>query len=486
MALHISFPMAFSAAYQPFDTLYTPASPPDMLPPISSEMDSDVFRLEYMFSPPPALSPMDSFQESLYTSTFKKSDLDMFTSRYTRSGLLSNDEAGDLSSGELPTFSSSPSSSSSRNSPTGFHSPYSEGYGLSSDAATPQDTDEYLPYTAPTPYCVARYLSPAPSPHLFYDYLTLPMEDGSTYHASLQSSPVSNTISPSHLYLDAIVPSPTTVSPHHLLLSHSLPSNHTSPQGDVRALTPAPVSPYTISPAISPEALYHADIELDSSGDEDDDDDYHMDDEDDDEDDWMPSTSARTSKPRRVAAAKAKKAPSSKSNRTAPRRKTSNTTKKALLNDKPKPNKRSAASSRCKSRLPQAEGAMAVAIQSLLDSPDMKTNGEAVCPMCPHLKDQTRDRKPDFKRHLLLHLRPDDSDETQGWWCKGITYELFKTLKKSEQQRIIDRSGGETYNHLGVLRIGGCRATFSRRDALKRHLNKMNTCFGDVRMPHEL
>lgn len=78
---------------------------------------------------------------------------------------------------------------------------------------------------------------------------------------------------------------------------------------------------------------------------------------------------------------------------------------------------------------------------------------------------------PDFKRHLKTHLRPDDKDQTQGWWCKGVLLEdaaehgLPKSLKP--------------FLFADQWRVGGCERTFSRRDALKRHLDNENVgCVG--------
>ncbi|KAF4577387.1 hypothetical protein EYR36_005375 [Pleurotus pulmonarius] len=77
---------------------------------------------------------------------------------------------------------------------------------------------------------------------------------------------------------------------------------------------------------------------------------------------------------------------------------------------------------------------------------------------------QHNKRLPDFKRHLRTHTRPDDRDQSRGWWCKGV-------LASS-----IPGFHGEAYEFNGELRFGGCLRTFSRRDALKRHLDNRNVC----------
>ena len=44
----------------------------------------------------------------------------------------------------------------------------------------------------------------------------------------------------------------------------------------------------------------------------------------------------------------------------------------------------------------------------------------------------------------------------------------------------------EVFEFDGVLMIGGCRKTFSRRDALSRHLQReKGRCFGDAQSLHQ-
>ena len=92
-----------------------------------------------------------------------------------------------------------------------------------------------------------------------------------------------------------------------------------------------------------------------------------------------------------------------------------------------------------------------------------------VCPECGWK--QVNKRLPDFKRHLRTHTRPDEGDQSQGWWCKGVLLE--------DAHKFNIPKGAESFKFLGQERIGGCRRTFSRRDALKRHLDNVNgTCVG--------
>ncbi|KAF4604084.1 hypothetical protein EYR40_001267 [Pleurotus pulmonarius] len=89
------------------------------------------------------------------------------------------------------------------------------------------------------------------------------------------------------------------------------------------------------------------------------------------------------------------------------------------------------------------------------------------CPECGWV--QRNKRVPDFRRHVLSHVRPSDGDHSKGWWCKGV-------LASS-----IPGFHGEGYQFAGEQRYGGCLKTFSRRDALKRHLDNPNVaCLGSV------
>jgi hypothetical protein len=92
-----------------------------------------------------------------------------------------------------------------------------------------------------------------------------------------------------------------------------------------------------------------------------------------------------------------------------------------------------------------------------------------VCPECGWT--QSTARSPDFNRHLLTHNRPPSEDQSQGWWCKGVL------ASDAHLHDIPEGTEGYVFN--GQERIGGCLQTFSRRDALKRHLdNEKIHCSG--------
>lgn len=93
-----------------------------------------------------------------------------------------------------------------------------------------------------------------------------------------------------------------------------------------------------------------------------------------------------------------------------------------------------------------------------------------ICPECGWK--QTNRRMPDFKRHMKTHTRPTEDDQSKGWWCKGVLLENVDQYKKIPRDAL-------PYMFLGQERIGGCMRTFSRRDALKRHLDNGNVqCVG--------
>ncbi|KAJ7069641.1 hypothetical protein C8F01DRAFT_977054 [Mycena amicta] len=88
------------------------------------------------------------------------------------------------------------------------------------------------------------------------------------------------------------------------------------------------------------------------------------------------------------------------------------------------------------------------------------------CKVCGWI--QHNKRVPDFKRHVKTHQREADDKANRGWACAGV--------KASEYTGKAD-----VYEYLGERRAGGCRKTFSRRDALKRHLENPNVkCVSEI------
>lgn len=120
------------------------------------------------------------------------------------------------------------------------------------------------------------------------------------------------------------------------------------------------------------------------------------------------------------------------------------------------------------SRNTQAASPAAIARAVSEQSP---TSLNFTCPECGWK--QTNERMPDFKRHLRTHTRPSDQDQQRGWWCKGV---LLSDVQAG-YHRVPE--GSVAFEFQGQWRIGGCVRTFSRRDALKRHLDNCNVrCLG--------
>ncbi|KAJ7442633.1 hypothetical protein FB451DRAFT_1414079 [Mycena latifolia] len=92
-----------------------------------------------------------------------------------------------------------------------------------------------------------------------------------------------------------------------------------------------------------------------------------------------------------------------------------------------------------------------------------------VCPVCGWV--QRNERIPDFKRHVKTHQRAAEENAQKGWRCKGVPV--------SEAADYGLPTDAPTHEFFGQLRVGGCMQTFSRRDALKRHLDNVNvSCVG--------
>lgn len=95
-------------------------------------------------------------------------------------------------------------------------------------------------------------------------------------------------------------------------------------------------------------------------------------------------------------------------------------------------------------------------------------NNPWACPYCKWV--QRNHRTPDLKRHIRTHTR---FERPAQWICCGVP------LKDAGRHALPE--GAEPYNWQGKMMIGGCGREFSRRDALKRHLdNEHITCVGDL------
>ncbi|TBU47079.1 hypothetical protein BD309DRAFT_914550 [Dichomitus squalens] len=100
----------------------------------------------------------------------------------------------------------------------------------------------------------------------------------------------------------------------------------------------------------------------------------------------------------------------------------------------------------------------------------IRTNRWA-CPHCPYVHNR---RSPDLKRHIETHTL---GASVAMWVCCGV-YAL-DALDQGVPLEVVRQ--GQIMDFDGVSMIGGCRKTFSRRDALLRHLRaQKGKCFGDA------
>lgn len=90
------------------------------------------------------------------------------------------------------------------------------------------------------------------------------------------------------------------------------------------------------------------------------------------------------------------------------------------------------------------------------------------CPHCPWV--QHNKRTPDLKRHIRTHTR---HAKPEQWVCCGVPLAQAAAFEVPPDAAHME--------HRGQVMVGGCGKTFSRRDALKRHLDNDNIqCAGDL------
>lgn len=91
------------------------------------------------------------------------------------------------------------------------------------------------------------------------------------------------------------------------------------------------------------------------------------------------------------------------------------------------------------------------------------------CPYCPYV--QRSKRTPDLKRHIDTH-----TGSTADWVCCGVPL-----IDAGEHGVPVETQREAPFEYAGMFMVGGCRKTFSRKDALARHLRTFEgVCFGDV------
>ena len=114
---------------------------------------------------------------------------------------------------------------------------------------------------------------------------------------------------------------------------------------------------------------------------------------------------------------------------------------------------------------------------------DVSSEFRCSAPGCKYV--QKNRRVPDLKRHMATHsylLEPDK------WTCCGIATEdahLYGIeIRQGATREELIKEGAYVFR--GKLMIGGCMGRFTRRDALKRHLDNPNfPCVGNMESyPH--
>ncbi|KAI0366296.1 hypothetical protein BV20DRAFT_659326 [Pilatotrama ljubarskyi] len=94
------------------------------------------------------------------------------------------------------------------------------------------------------------------------------------------------------------------------------------------------------------------------------------------------------------------------------------------------------------------------------------------CPYCDHV--QQNKLSGQLKRHIATHTRPTDAAE-QPWVCCGVP--LIEAQQRGIPAELLLK---EPVEYEGIFFVGGCWKTFSRRDALGRHLRRnAGRCYGD-------
>ena len=115
------------------------------------------------------------------------------------------------------------------------------------------------------------------------------------------------------------------------------------------------------------------------------------------------------------------------------------------------------------SRNPIATAEEAVEIMRILNPGKGAGPPDLVCPVKRCIQKRVNGRIPDFRRHLRTHL------EKNGEICKGVPLDQF-LCDRHLYPKISGEEGPYTVPEEYGLWIGGCLKTYSRSDALKRHL----------------
>ena len=103
-----------------------------------------------------------------------------------------------------------------------------------------------------------------------------------------------------------------------------------------------------------------------------------------------------------------------------------------------------------------------------------------LCPVVGCDYKQENHHIPELKRHIITHNR---WKEPKKWICCGVGIDKAHLYGEGIRQGMADEEciKAGAYMFKGRLMIGGCMKTFSRRDALKRHVDNPNIpCVGHM------
>ncbi len=96
---------------------------------------------------------------------------------------------------------------------------------------------------------------------------------------------------------------------------------------------------------------------------------------------------------------------------------------------------------------------------------DKSEKSDLTCPFPGCMYEQHNGRMPDFRRHIKTHIRKDGEVR-----CKGVSWDDALSFPQRYRNAVAHEKPYAIPNEPGLW-VGGCLKTFSRADALKRHLN---------------
>ena len=255
---------------------------------------------------------------------------------------------------------------------------------------------------------------------------------------------------------------PSAISAYQPYFDDTLNSSHVPPTpGSASVASLPPSSPCSLSP-------FDNNSESDVGGDADygppsDDEEYHP-------TQIIPSKTSKKAK--KVSQPKSSRRKGSSSSR---RKRSSNTHASSSGSEASASSSRVTGRSRSSSRLNASRN-----FQRVDGSAHVDKGSIYYCPVVGCVYEQYNHRVPELKRHAETHDRWMDPEK---WICRGVgmdvahLYDVGIEEGMSEEECV--QAGAYVYR--GQLMIGGCMETFSRRDALKRHVdNPRIECIGDM------